>query len=110
MERNLVIFILVIENVTTICIDITITSLGDDNKHKNNGKIDSPHSLDQKQYLQDCDATWDKHDKVVRRLCEQLGVEVVEKMSNTLWEPSKIIEANGGEPPHSYEMFMVSGL
>lgn len=54
----------------------------------------------------DCDATWDKHDKVVRRLCEQLGVEVVEKMSNTLWEPSKIIEANGGEPPHSYEMFM----
>ncbi|ROT82146.1 putative cryptochrome-1 isoform X1 [Penaeus vannamei] len=57
---------------------------------------------------QDCDATWDKHDKVVRRLCEQLGVEVVEKMSNTLWEPSKIIEANGGEPPHSYEMFMVS--
>lgn len=73
-------------------------------------KNNRPNSIDQIQCLQDCDATWDKHDKVVRRLCEELGVEVVEKMSNTLWEPSKIIEANGGEPPHSYEMFLVSIL
>lgn len=58
-------------------------------------------------HFQDCEAIWNKRDAAVRQLCSELGVTVVEKISHTLWDPFEIIEANGGFPPTTYEMFVV---
>lgn len=58
-------------------------------------------------YVQDCEAIWNNRDDGVRQLCAELGIEVVEKISHTLWDPFKIIDANGGQPPLTYEMFLV---
>lgn len=43
----------------------------------------------------------------MRRTCLELGMEVIEKVSHTLWDPFDIIDANGGQPPLTYEMFVV---
>ncbi|XP_042235511.1 cryptochrome-1-like isoform X2 [Homarus americanus] len=55
---------------------------------------------------QDCEAIWNKRDGDVRNLCQELGMDFVERISHTLWDPFKIIENNGGQPPLTYEMFL----
>ena len=35
------------------------------------------------------------------------NIEYIEHVSHTLWDPMKIIEANGGIPPLTYDMFVV---
>ncbi|XP_066948618.1 cryptochrome-1-like isoform X4 [Macrobrachium rosenbergii] len=62
-------------------------------------------------FEQDCEAIWNKRDDAVRHLCEELGIDLVECTSHTLWNPFDIIKANGGQPPLTYEMFLhVSSL
>ncbi|XP_068240189.1 cryptochrome-1-like [Palaemon carinicauda] len=61
--------------------------------------------------ITDCEAIWNNRDNAVRHLCEELGIELVECISHTLWDPSSVIKANGGHPPLTYEMFLqVSSL
>lgn len=40
-------------------------------------------------------------------MCSELGITVIERISHTLWDPFEVIEANGGQPPTTYEMFLV---
>ncbi|KAK7067553.1 hypothetical protein SK128_012638 [Halocaridina rubra] len=62
--------------------------------------------MSQLTFEQDCEAIWNKRDDSVRRLCDELGITIIECISHTLWDPFKIIEANGGHPPLTYEMFL----
>ncbi|MPC19637.1 Cryptochrome-1 [Portunus trituberculatus] len=57
-------------------------------------------------FEQDCEAIWNKRDNAVRKLCSELGVTVIERISHTLWDPFEVIEANGDQPPTTYEMFV----
>ena len=59
-------------------------------------------------YFQDCEAIWNKRDNDVKALCKKLDIEMIEKVSHTLWDPFDIIDANGGMAPLTYEMFVVS--
>ncbi|XP_052238808.1 cryptochrome-1-like isoform X2 [Dreissena polymorpha] len=53
----------------------------------------------------DVEAIWHKRDQDVRRLCSELDVEVVERVSHVLWDPKDILENNGGKPPLTYSLF-----
>ncbi|XP_063709618.1 cryptochrome-1 [Culicoides brevitarsis] len=55
---------------------------------------------------QDCEPIWQARDERVARLCSDIGVEFVEKVSHTLWNPNEIIDANGGVAPLTYQMFL----
>lgn len=57
-------------------------------------------------FEQDCEAIWNKRDNQVRSQCKELGIEIVEKIAHTLWDPFEIIDCNGGQPPLTYEMFV----
>lgn len=57
-------------------------------------------------FEQDCEAIWKNRDTDVKKLCSELGITVIERISHTLWDPFEIIEANGGYPPTTYEMFV----
>lgn len=57
---------------------------------------------------QDCEPIWNHRDETIRSLCHELGIEFVEKVSHTLWNPQSVIETNGGIPPLTYQMFLVS--
>ena len=41
-------------------------------------------------------------------LCRMMDVKCVEKVSHTLWDPEQVIATNGGIPPLTYQMFLVS--
>lgn len=51
---------------------------------------------------------WANRDISVKYLCKDIGVKYGEFVSHTLWNPSKVIEANGGIPPLTYQMFLVN--
>jgi cryptochrome len=57
-------------------------------------------------YEHDCEPIWNKRDSEVESLCHELGIEKVEKVSHTLWNPMDIINANGGFSPLTYEMMI----
>ncbi|KAK7109435.1 cryptochrome-1-like [Littorina saxatilis] len=56
-------------------------------------------------FEQDPEPVWQERDAKVRAICNSAGVQYVEMVSHTLWEPQLIISANGGSPPLTYEMF-----
>ncbi|XP_053955954.1 cryptochrome-1 [Anastrepha ludens] len=57
-------------------------------------------------FEQDCEPIWNRRDDSVRALCNELGIEAVEKVSHTLWDPRTVISTNGGIPPLTYQMFL----
>ena len=57
--------------------------------------------------LQDCEAIWKNRDNDVQKMCSELGITVIDRISHTLWDPLEIIETNGGFSPTTYEMFVV---
>ncbi|KAF6198973.1 hypothetical protein GE061_006996 [Apolygus lucorum] len=57
-------------------------------------------------FEQDCEPIWSERDKSVVEMCSELGIECVEKVSHTLWDPKLVIRTNGGIPPLTYQMFM----
>ncbi|XP_072165328.1 cryptochrome-1-like [Diadema setosum] len=54
----------------------------------------------------DPEPIWAERDNRVRALCEEMGVEWIERISHTLWNPEIIIKKNGGSPPITYSAFM----
>ena len=48
-------------------------------------------------YEQDCEHIWNERDEGVEMLCRELGIQVVEKISHTLWNPKEVIKTNGGK-------------
>lgn len=59
-------------------------------------------------FEQDCEPVWQARDERVARACGEVGLECREHVSHTLWEPDAVIRANGGIPPLTYQMFLVS--
>ncbi|EDW83799.1 uncharacterized protein Dwil_GK13802 [Drosophila willistoni] len=57
-------------------------------------------------FEQDCEPIWSQRDASVKSLCQELGIEWVEMVSHTLWDPHTVIETNGGIPPLTYQMFL----
>lgn len=57
-------------------------------------------------YEQDCEPIWNKRDEAVEQMCRELGIQTVEKISHTLWNPKDIIEVNGGFAPLTYQMML----
>lgn len=47
-------------------------------------------------YEQDCEPIWNDRDENVEMLCRELGINHVEKISHTLWNPKDVIHTNGG--------------
>ncbi|KAJ8260263.1 hypothetical protein GJAV_G00178960 [Gymnothorax javanicus] len=46
-----------------------------------------------------------ERDAAIRKLAMEAGVEVIVKISHTLYDLDKIIELNGGQPPLTYKRF-----
>ena len=59
-------------------------------------------------FEQDCEPIWNRRDNAVKKLCHDLGITCIERISHTLWDPKKVINTNGGIPPLTYQMFLVS--
>jgi cryptochrome len=47
-------------------------------------------------FEEDCEPIWNERDERVEALCNELGIELVKKISHTLWHPKDVIRANGG--------------
>lgn len=45
----------------------------------------------------DCEPIWNERDDSVKIMCREHGIEVVEKVSHTLWNPIDVIRTNGGK-------------
>uniref|UniRef100_H3D186 Cryptochrome circadian regulator 3a n=1 Tax=Tetraodon nigroviridis TaxID=99883 RepID=H3D186_TETNG len=46
-----------------------------------------------------------ERDAAIKKLAKEAGVEVIVKISHTLYDLDKIIELNGGQPPLTYKRF-----
>lgn len=58
-------------------------------------------------FEQDCEPIWNRRDNAVKKLCYDLGIKCIERISHTLWDPKTVIDTNGGIPPLTYQMFLV---
>jgi cryptochrome len=47
-------------------------------------------------FEQDCEPIWNERDQRIERMCADLGITMVEKVSHTLWNPMEVIQVNGG--------------
>lgn len=56
-------------------------------------------------FEQDPEPIWKERDDSAKELCNQMGVQVIERISHTLWDPLEVIATNGGQPPLNYELF-----
>ncbi|KAL4233889.1 hypothetical protein ACF0H5_008562 [Mactra antiquata] len=68
-------------------------------------KIFQEWSIEKLTFEQDPEPVWTARDNAVKKLCQDSGVECVEKVSHTLWDPKEIINNNGGCPPLTYLLF-----
>ncbi|CAB0002124.1 unnamed protein product [Nesidiocoris tenuis] len=57
-------------------------------------------------FEQDCEPIWRERDQEVMSMCQELGIECIERVSHTLWDPKLVIKTNGGIPPLTYQMFL----
>ncbi|XP_004529289.1 cryptochrome-1 isoform X1 [Ceratitis capitata] len=69
-------------------------------------RLNEQYQLNKICFEQDCEPIWNRRDDSVRALCHELGIEAVEKVSHTLWDPRTVISTNGGIPPLTYQMFL----
>ncbi|GBP68252.1 Cryptochrome-1 [Eumeta japonica] len=59
-------------------------------------------------FEQDCEPVWKQRDDAVKKECKEIGVVCTEHVSHTLWDPERVIKANGGIAPVTYQMYLVS--
>lgn len=57
-------------------------------------------------FEQDPEPIWQERDNKVKALCKEMGVQCVERISHTLWDPARVISENGGSPPLTYSLFI----
>lgn len=57
-------------------------------------------------FEQDCEPIWRERDEKVAQFCQNSGIQCIEKVGHTLWDPKQVIEANGGFAPLTYQMFV----
>ncbi|XP_036337234.1 cryptochrome-1-like [Rhagoletis pomonella] len=68
-------------------------------------RLNEHYQLNKICFEQDCEPIWNRRDDSVRALCSELGIEAVEKVSHTLWDPRTVISTNGGIPPLTYQIY-----
>ncbi|XP_033740162.1 cryptochrome-1-like [Pecten maximus] len=56
-------------------------------------------------YEAEVEPIWETRDKEVEELCQEHGIQLISRISHTLWNPSEVIEKNGGSPPVTYSHF-----
>jgi len=56
----------------------------------------------------DLEPIWQERDCAVVDQLECMNVEVIGKVSYTLWDPRDMIKANGGSPPLTFGLFMLT--
>ncbi|CAL4122931.1 unnamed protein product, partial [Meganyctiphanes norvegica] len=57
-------------------------------------------------FEQESEAIWQDRDDAVRQVAAELGIELLEEVSHTLWNPFDVLAANGDTPPLTYDMFL----
>ncbi|PIK55338.1 putative cryptochrome-1, partial [Apostichopus japonicus] len=57
-------------------------------------------------FEQDPEPIWQERDNKVKELCKEMGVQCIEQVSHTLWNPLTVISENGGSPPLTYSLFI----
>ncbi|XP_025414102.1 cryptochrome-1 [Sipha flava] len=63
--------------------------------------------LDVLTFEQDCEHIGRVRDSKVVQFCQANGINCIEKVSHTLWNPKDIIKENGGQPPFTFKQFQV---
>jgi len=53
----------------------------------------------------DPEPIYQDRDNSIKALCDDKNIDWFEFVSHTLWDPTRILEENGGEPPLTYAMF-----
>ncbi|XP_069134866.1 cryptochrome-1-like isoform X2 [Argopecten irradians] len=56
-------------------------------------------------YEAEVEPIWEARDKEVEELCKEHGIELISRISHTLWDPAQVIEKNGGTPPVTFRHF-----
>lgn len=56
-------------------------------------------------FQRDTEAIYAKRDQSIREMCQMHQVEVIERISQTLYDPDTILRLNNGLPPNTYEDF-----
>jgi len=64
-----------------------------------------PGGFDRICFEQDCEPIWKRRDHEVIKWCKANGVEWVEKVGHTLYDPYDVIQVNGGKPPLTFNIF-----
>lgn len=54
-------------------------------------------------FEKDSEIIWRPRDKLVKEMCQRLSVQVIEKVSHTLYDPDEIFNINNDEPPNTCE-------
>lgn len=57
-------------------------------------------------FEQNFEPIYQTRDNSVRSFCHENGIQVIEKMTSTLWSPDKLIKINGGTAPLTYQTFL----
>lgn len=60
-------------------------------------------------FEKDTDSYAKERDDEVKRLAKEAGVEVIEKVGRTLWDPEALVKANGGKPTMSITQLQAAG-
>uniref|UniRef100_A0A1I8PPM0 Cryptochrome-1 n=1 Tax=Stomoxys calcitrans TaxID=35570 RepID=A0A1I8PPM0_STOCA len=69
-------------------------------------KLHQHYTISKLCFEQDCEPIWNQRDDAVKKLCHELDIVAIEKISHTLWDPQNVIDTNGGIPPLTYQMFL----
>ena len=54
-------------------------------------------------FEKDSEAIWNKRDTAVIEMCRRKNVQVIERVSHTLYDPDELCSINYGSPPNTFE-------
>jgi deoxyribodipyrimidine photolyase len=56
-------------------------------------------------FQKDTEAIYAKRDQLIKEMCHKYQVEVIERVSHTMYDPDTTLRLNDGLPPNTYEDF-----
>ena len=68
-------------------------------------KLHQRHRIAKLCFDQDPEPIWKARDDSVKMWCKDEGIDCVEKVGHTLWNPQEVVDLNGGKPPVTFSMF-----
>jgi len=54
-------------------------------------------------FQKDTEAIWFKRDNLVKEMAKKHNVQIIERVSHTLYDPDEVFNLNNGSPPNTYE-------